>query len=427
MIENAKFPRLWLYLYGVTLWFPALAIPAGPYRLQLAEVLGPAGLLLALYYGLPSRPLPIVVFMLYLMSFTAALINGGDFITYIYYVLFVFSGSFAFYTFAKYEQQRIHFLKGFMLSGGVSVTLFLLQYFLNAQALDFRNNTNFDLQYQYDRAFALFPEISTFAIFAIALVGIFLQRALSAKERTFKNIFYLTIIFLCLILSASSSFIVVLPLVILATLWLSARFNIKNIVFAFLFTVVAYAGAVTFLDQAYANRGQAASASMSARASTILGTIIYLRDGNLLGAGLGNNGQISPYSWQAAQEFGLQFVNNQEGITSLTFSRMFEEGLLALLQIIICMISLGVVTLRARKLTLNDQSLLIIGITFFLGATLVSGYRGLLNSWLWMCIPLVLLPKVRSGAQTASEPGKAQQQKLPDVPMPVGQGLKANI
>lgn len=375
-------------LFGLLLWFPAIGLPAGPVFLQPADILTVLiyPLLLAYLPHLPSRV--TIVTVLSTASAGMAALNGESVMILIYYLGFL-APFMAFIGIAfQFPQARRRFVQGFLAGATLSALLFLAQFAFGAEALDFRNNRSFGLAPQFERGFALMPEVSTFAthmIYALGMLIVF-QRS-GAVRRIFYcgRVFSLIILALiCLLLSRSSSVILIAPIIVSVAYFKGRSLTWKGLAGVVLLTMAGIVFLHIYIAHFYVDRaGTSALRSMALRAISMLSGLSVLTSGDFFGVGIGNNHQITERALALAREYNFTIILAPEGVNSFVIARIFEEGWPAL-----CMFCFaGFFLVRALFSKQDDpfvQALAVLALSSFLVSLLVTGYRGIYMNWFWI-------------------------------------------
>lgn len=399
MLSRLSGPLQWYAgLTGLFLWLPALALPlGGGVFLQPLDLITCASFLLIVVYFKQVHQAVFIVLMTANMSWLFATLNGGSAAVAAYYFIFVnmFSLMVAISLFERHRQEL--FVNFFLIGGCFSHSLALMQMIFGADNLDLRNNLNFSLPPQYGRAFALFPEVSLFAAMSIPFVVILMSRAFVIKSNIGMRIFpmlMLGITLLNIAISRSTSVFVVFPIVALYAFVVGRKLTVKTViklglVFLTIFLVITIFGLTFYADRL----GDDAAARRSAeiRFASIIAALKYFTEGNFMGVGLGNNSMISDIYMSVVRDMGLLVELNAVGVNSFLISRIFEEGILGLLQILVSLYFLLKV-LHPRFPASKDLKVMLL--SFFLSATLVAGYRGLYEYWLMLIVPAALCSRV---------------------------------
>jgi hypothetical protein len=376
----------WSFCTGVALWAPALSLPYLPLPLQPMDGLVITGwpLLLLRLAQLPWGLLPVLGTGLLSLGLSW-LLNGGQALILAWTVGFALPFVALTALVAADPLARSRLLLGLMLGAATSALLFCAQIWLGAEALDFRSNLAFRLPSQYGRAFALMPEVSTYAVHAVLSVAMFTTLILHGVRSRRRLLVLALLLLVTLAFTRSTSVIVLLPLLFTLALARSRRADAQAMMLSFAASLILLLLMAGFLQLFYAERLQSASASRSAamRLASVLGGLSPLERGELFGLGIGENALVRLRAHEAARAFGLRFGSLPDGINSQIIGRLFEEGWPALLH-------LSVATILLARLWRSGQgdpaisALLVLAWGSFLAALLVVGYRGIYTNWLWL-------------------------------------------
>lgn len=386
---------IWGFLAGFTLWLPAYSLPVrGLPPLQPLDLI----VLAFIPSGLPMlRQLNTTVFWIVATGYASLLLswvaNGANLLMLGWAVFLGLPFVVMMFFVAHQPGGRRGIVNGFLLVALLSSLLFLAQITFGAALLDFRNNPAFSLPPQYGRGFALLPEVSTFATHTVMAFGVALALLLhrDSSNRTRRRMVFLLALFgLVLLLSRSTSVLVLLPLLIAMALAKVCRANLKSVVLA-----ACMAGAVAlflglFLNSFYAERLESAAAerSVAMRLSSIIAGLSPLVSGEVFGVGVGENEEIRTRAYQVVREFGLKFGSLPSGVNSQIVGRIFEEGWMVVLHFSIA----GLAMIRAYFMRHDpvQSGLFLLAFGSFASALLVSGYRGIYASWLWLSLPAAI-------------------------------------
>lgn len=386
------------FSFAFFLWWPAIGIGGGGVYLQ------PADFIIILSY-------PILIANLARISNTAAIVLFAhtfaivcsfllsfDYVMLFYYVGFCIPGVMLFYLIAKDASYRKYFLRGFMSAAIAAAILFLLQYSVGAESLDFRTNPNFGRPEQYDRGFAVFPEVSTFATHTIYALGISLVLATSVRFgriKSWRNYVAIALFTLCLLFSRSSAVILIAPAVIAIAVLSTRKLTGKAILSLIVLSLLLALFLQYYVSNFYVDRAaNSAFRSIGLRGLTMITGLSVFPNFEFFGVGLGQNQIISERVWEYASEFGFSLILIPEGVNSFVIARIFEEGYVgafALSLSIFYLIKCSVV--RVSDWTFS--AFIVIAVASFLVALFVTGYRGIYMNWLWFLAPIGLLEHFR--------------------------------
>jgi hypothetical protein len=391
--------------FGLTLWTPALGIGTGMVTLQPLDLLVLAGLpLIFRHHRVFERRLALLTLLL-VSSFALSFLAGGSPVVLVYYLLFTLPFLLLVFLIGSFSRATDWFLRGFLLGGAASALLFGLQIWLGAEALDFRSNLQFRLPPQYGRGFALLPEVSTFAshvILLLALCFVFLLDEDNRGGTRQLSLGAILILLAVLMLTRSSALLLLAPLLIGFAVFATLRPSLNNLLFIILLAGLAAVILSYFLSAFYGARLETQSAGRSAdmRLSSILAGLTPLIGGEPFGVGLGNNDLVRMRAYEVSRALGLGNARLPDGISSLFVARLFEEGWPAVLQLAV---ALGVMLRAAllRGLSQGEKLLLVLAAGSFLSGFLVTGYRGIYTSWLWLALAPALLARRQRGPHAA--------------------------
>lgn len=371
-----------------SLWFPALALPAGPINLQPADLVVLSVLPLVLAYAMQLPGALLIVMSLSLLSAFVSLLAGGQMVIFIYYLVFPTSFAAFIALVIIRPETRIIFLRHFLFAGLFSCGLFVAQIVFGVQNLDFRNNTSFSLPPHLGRGFALFPETSTFSTHLIYLLGIMLIgfrfRSLRQHLNTGGMLKWLLLAMACLAFSRSSSVILIAPLIFVFAYMKGRELSVSNLIGVTIAFAVMVLLLQLFVSNFYLERAQgSALRSIYLRGITMLTGLSVLANGEVFGVGLGNNEQVTQYAHEIARTLSFKFGLVPEGINSFVIARIFEEGWLAVITFGVAVTMLIGAVLRHQP----DPTVLcfaILALASFLIGFLVTGYRGIYMNWFWL-------------------------------------------
>lgn len=371
----------WAAAAGIALWVPAFA-PIKFLPIQFMDIVIAAGMPL-LIQNRDGATWFIVGMQALSMTLSFAVVGGQ--LPVLMWQL-IFACPFVALMALVFGQPiaRFRFASAFVLAGGMSVALFWAQILWGARAYDFRNNMSFRLPPQFERGFALFPEVSIYATHAAILVGLCAVLILDRRVRGIWVTLASTIgtcALVSLFWTQSTSVFVMLPLVIAFSALASARSHqavrIGTVAVTVIFLVAYFMGP-------YADRLASTSALRSGdlRLSSILGAITPVLHGQFLGVGVGNNEQVARYIFSAAHDWGIMPVRIPQGISSHIFTRIFEEGVPAIVAMALAVFG----GLRRSNLDVSPDFrmiwLLILGSA--ISAFFITGYRGIYTNWIWL-------------------------------------------
>jgi len=387
---------LWAGLAGIALFLPALGLPGLGVPLQPLDLIVLAGwpILLA-HWPMFDRRIGWISLALTLSLLASWRLAGGQALVLAHGLLLALPFVLLIFLVARSGPARAVFLRFFLWGGGASIALFLAQIAVGAQRLDFRSNTGFSLPAQYGRGFALFPEVSTFAIHANLILAICLVMALHAlapRGVANRRAALLLAALAALMLTRSTSFLLIAPVLCTMAVALGRQVSPVTLVRLFLAAGLIAAVLALFLSQFYVDRLDSAAATRSAqmRLASILAGLSPLWSGEVFGVGLGNNHEIARRAHDIAHTLGLRFVQLPKGVNSQLVARIFEEGWPALLGLMAALPAL----VRALPLARRDPvvaALVILATGSFLSAAMVTGYRAIYTNWLWLGLPAGLL------------------------------------
>ncbi len=392
------------YFVGLALWFPAIGVPVGSVWLQ------PTDFVILLSYpfvvaNLPKLSLAMrLISITFLFSIILSFLAGGKITVLAYYLIFTLPFMLLFYQISLSAYGRRSFLQSFLFAGAVSCLIAIAQKTLGGQYLDFRNNGSFALPQQYERGFAVFPEVSTYATHVIYFVGILLTLYRLNETKILSRIKQVALFSLggaCLLLSASSSVIFVAPALLATMLIKTGRATIKNILIFSLWFAFGIIVLQLYISDFYIVRSAVDSGrSISLRYISIRAGLSTLPNMELFGVGIGNNDLISPRAIAVAKEVGFPLILIPKGINSSIVSRIFEEGYLGLVNEILGVFLL-MTLLRLRGWSNGEMAIVSLCFGSFLVAAMVTGYRGIYMDWVWLCGPAGLL-RSRALAEAAT-------------------------
>lgn len=393
--------RSWLTvfaaLFGFVIWFPAIGVPVGSIFMQ------PADLLVVLSYPLILRRLPqvpprtLLIIILSMLSVTFATLNSGNAMVLLYYACFIAPFMLFIGIMCSHEGPRREFLRAFLVGALLSGILFLAQILLGAQALDFRTNRSFSFAPQYERGFALFPEVSTFATHTIYMLGVLVVLWRAGKFRPllgkFRIIALVSIALVCLLLSKSSSVILVAPMVLLFAYFKGQSLTTAGLLGAVILSFATVVFLQFYISEFYIDRATSgAIRSIGLRGISILSGLSVLGTGDFFGVGLGNNHMVTERAQEVARDLGFSLILLPKGINSFVVTRIFEEGWPAVLMFALTSYYLVKAAFGDQQ-AVTIRALVVLAFASFLVSLLVTGYRGLFMNWFWLAAVPSLLPR----------------------------------
>ena len=396
MRRSERLITAWACLAGLFLWVPAVGVPMVALPLQPMDFLVLAGVpLIAINWRKLCVRLGAIA-----MTFVASVglsffVAGGEMLVLLHALALALPFILLVGITLRYPNARLGFLNGFLIGAGGSVALFFAQILIGAEALDFRTNTAFSLPPQYRRGFALFPEVSTYAthsIIALAVCICLLLHPEKTAHRPRTLIALATGLILALLLSRSTSFLVIAPLLCALAAGHARKLDSRTLLWLVLITGLGAFLLTVFFNTFYAERLETAAASRSAamRLASVLGGLSTLWRGEVFGVGLGENQEILRRAYDIGRALDLRFGQLPQGVSSQIIARIFEEGWPAVISFAIALSFL----LRTALTRAQDPiiaALTIIAVGSFLTALLVTGYRGVYTNWLWLAIPAAAL------------------------------------
>ncbi|MBV0911119.1 hypothetical protein [Anianabacter salinae] len=387
--------QLWALAAGLFLWCPAIAVPGLRLPLQPLDLLAPFGLLLAAMYLRRLPPLLLPVLGTGMLSVLAsAAFSPADPITLVWTLWFAFPFVLGLAIAAGHSGARAGFLLGFSLGAAASGLLFAAQIVLGSETLDFRDNFAFRLPAQYGRAFALMPEVSTYAVHAILAASIataFLVHPAS-RQRTRLVALPLAIgLAATLVLTRSTGVIVLLPVTLVLALVIATRASANALTLMLICVCAMAVLLIAYVETVYVERLASASAERSGamRLASMLGGVSVLATGDLFGVGIGQNHEIARYAYETARTLGLSFGALPDGVNSQVIGRIFEEGWPAVLHLGLA----GAILVRSMRRWPDPgrAAIALLAAGSALAATGILGYRGLYTAWIWLALPAGLL------------------------------------
>ncbi|WP_170760010.1 O-antigen ligase family protein [Ruegeria lacuscaerulensis] len=385
---DRAFLRYFASAFGFFLWFPALAVPAGPMSLQVVDLLAVASWPLLITQLPKTGPRSFTVICLSLFSALVAFQGETSAMILAYYFLFLTPFLLMVSHIIMRDFARMAFVKSFAFGGAVSCVLFLAQIVVGADLLDFRNNTNFSLPPQHGRGFALFPEVSTFATHVIYLLAVLIVAWRSGVIRKFfpygRTVSLIIIALICLALSKSSSVLVILPAVLLLAYLKGRRLTYKGLLGVLLACGILVIALQLYYSEFYLQRAEgSAMRSIGLRLVTMKTGLSVIENGEIFGVGLGNNEAVTYRSYEVARHMGFPLILLPKGINSFVVARIFEEGWMAILFFGMAAIYLlGAIRSKCEDPWL--RCLVALAFASFLVSLLVTGYRGIYMNWFWI-------------------------------------------
>jgi hypothetical protein len=280
------------------------------------------------------------------------------------------------------------FSAGFYVAATFSALFFMVQIWCGAEDLDFRNNFAFRLPPQFDRGFALFPEVSTFAVHtAIAAamgLSICLHPRSTGRARNYALSFVLLACF-SLLFSRSTSVLSLAPFLLMVSLGVTTRLTVNGALMLVGLAALLGGFLTMYVEYFYVDRIVAGSAygSFSIRLVSMLTGLSPLFTGDMFGLGLGETAQVPLRAQQVARSWGLRLGSLPDGINSHIIKRIFEEGWPAFCQMALAFYLL-IRGRRVVKISPAMTGLYVLALGACLSALLVTGYRGLYLNWFWL-------------------------------------------
>lgn len=401
--------RIMSFSLGLSLWFPAFGLGLGPITLQ------PTDFVILLSYPILLVFLPrvsglawLVVLLFVGSTLVSFLAMGGSAVIFAYYLVFPLPFLIMIFLVCRDEEAAILFFKGFFVGAALSIVYSFLQLAVGTERLDFRTNRNFTLPPQFDRAFALFPEISTFATHLIYLISVSLVYLRSGVRTVFTPAGHVLLILLlatiALMLTRSSSVMLVAPLAFAVAILATQQFTTAGIVKLLLAGILGGLLLLFFFNAYYSDRfeNNAAFRSMKLRGITMLVGVSVLGTGEIFGVGVGNNFQVTWRALDLGQQLGFSFITVPSGVNSFVIARIFEEGYGALLQFSASFAMLVWAFCQPNK-GIVIKALLVLSVASLLVSLFVTGYRGIYMNWLWLMVPAAVLARVAPARRSAYE------------------------
>lgn len=392
------------FLFGFALWVPAFSIPIGGVYFQLSDIFAPIYLFIVLFgrggwIGAVSMRSLGYAFFLCVGWFYICVSNDPINAPHFFYYVAVLIPYFIAITDICHSCRRSEMMISGLVFGNVFslVVAFFQAIGLGGLVSVIRNNNNFVLLDQGDRIMGLMPEASSLAHLLVFSSFLLIALRVNKSGRPLCDIpgavysagFVAVIVslnLLVLTLTRSTSVVATIPLFI-GLYFFRLRGGASKRLVVFLSAMAIISVFMVVFISIYLDRGDTAGLSAGNRFSTIMAVALWAPELDVNGVGIGNNSQIIPYVYVAQEYLGIQAYKISEGINSLVFSRIFEEGVLAMFTYFIVILSLfrylfsGVSSLTDREFFL--LSLILWSFLVSLGG---AGYRGLMN--LWLCVPL---------------------------------------
>lgn len=381
--------RVWASLAGLALWVPAWSPVLWALPVQSMDLLVLAGWPFILVHARRCVIYaPRVLIPCGITIGLSWLVSGGEVLVLMWIVFFALPFV-ALITLVLTDHSLCEaFLKGFYIAAILSVIFFMVQIWYGAEDLDFRSNFAFRLPPQFDRGFALFPEVSTFAVHTAiaAAMGLSVLLHPLSTERARKCAFlFLLLTCFSLLFSRSTSVLSLAPFLLILSLVLTTRLTVNGALMLVGLAALLGGFLVMYVEYFYVDRIVVGSAygSFSIRLVSILAGLSPLVTGDMFGLGLGESAQVPLRAHQVARSWGLRIGSLPDGINSHIIKRIFEEGWPALCQMALALYLLirgrGVVQISPAM-----AGLYVLAIGACLSALLVTGYRGLYLNWFWL-------------------------------------------
>lgn len=375
-----------VYFMALSLWIPAVSIPV--IELQLFHLSSFLYLCLTLVKGRHEDKLffirTISFLLLYYISIFVILPREEKSISVLLYYLVYMTPcllSVAIILLYKFET----FSKGMFYIGWFFSFTSLIQFILNVKVLEsLRVSGSFIIVNNLDRVALLFPEPSGLGHMAavwIAIVFLLYKNKIISKNKVVMS----TMLFLACFLSTKSASSIALAIsLIVAISFSKIKISVGNV----LIGIVFFTGMITIsyysLSFLIEERGDTLLFSIYNRFSTIFAVMLYFYEGNY-GVGLGNNSDIVPYVIEIQDFFDINAFNIIEGINSLTFTRLYEEGVAFFFLITLCYFRMD----KVRLLFYHDY-MKVVFIASFLISTFLAGYRAYSFSWFYISLILIV-------------------------------------
>ena len=401
---------------GATLWFSAIGIHLGPIILQPTDLVILAGYPLILLCYARFGPRFLVFIIVYVLCLLLALVNPahGDRLTISYYVVFLLPLMILLYITLRDQHGGWRFIQGFAAGGVLMMPLGLIQFVFGPETLDIRSNTNFSILHQPNRAFGLAAESALFASPLCLLIGMLVTMSrLNISQvfhlylfRSLGNTTVLAVLALVtLVLTLSSTIFSLLPVIFVLVLIQTMQMRPEYIVLYLIAALLGYLFVIYVFLPLWGTLRGGAQNSIYLRYTSMVASILALQNEQaILGFGMGNNHLATPYLQLAADllnrdDWGDFFFNQQEGINSALLTKVFEEGIVGISQILLSLWFLCSAYLHLSKTDAFSRIMLTTATASLIIAFLVNGYRGSYISWFWMVVPLALLEREKQPVQ----------------------------
>jgi hypothetical protein len=391
---------LWALAAGIALWIPAYGVRISVFPFQPMDVVVFAGLpLILVFLRALSGPAVRVLLPLLLSILLSWIAVGGQVLVLGWTLGFAVPFVALMALVLQIPQARKRFLRGFRAGAVLSLLFFMVQIVGGAEFLDWRSNTAFSLPPHYGRGFALFPEVSTFAVHAGIASGMALVTLLhvgSPARKRRRAVVMLVLAGTALLFSRSSSVLVLIPVLTVTALVMTTRPTANTLLLGLVLATVMGVFLTYFLQGFYVDRleSNAAGRSGAMRLASMIGGLSPLTSGELFGVGIGENSLVSQRAYDAARSFGLRFGALPDGVNSQIIGRIFEEGWPALLQTGFAAFLLAG-SRRAWRNTPETGALFVLALGSFLSAAMISGYRGIYTNWFWLAAAAAWVPAPR--------------------------------
>lgn len=422
MTTTQSIMQRWLglvaFMMGLTQWFPSLGIHLGDFTLQPADLVILAGCPLLLAYRNSFRTAGHLTSILFLLSILFAILSfKSQMLTIVYHLVFILPFMMLVYLFTQNERSGWSFLQGFLLGAVPTFLAVLFQgygtLFIDSHAFAFdpRTNLNFSTPH-YSRAYGWFAEPSLLAAntlmslcCSIILVRLGDDRLAMHPVMSRRSVqALLTVITVGVIVpTVSSSVIFLMPLLLtIVYLYTIRKGTVGSIITMLAFIVLLVCVILAFWLFVYSPRraGEVATGwgSIVLRFAGFLSPIYMIREGNLLGVGLGNNHQVLGYYSEAMALLGYEWVYMSAwlpvlpaGITSSIIQRIFEEGIFSILSISLGLYYLCKVAIVRPRRDAFGTSMFILSLASCVLGLFITGYRGIYTIWFWYMVPAALL------------------------------------
>ena len=385
--------------------------------MQPADLVILAGYPLILISCTRLGPRFLVFVVVYALCLLLALVNPahGDRLTISYYVIFLLPLTILLYITLRDQHGGWRFIQGFATGGALMMPLGLIQFVFGAETFDIRSNTNFSIL-QGNRAVGLLAEPSLFAVNLCLLIGMLITMSIlnisyvfhSYLFRSLGNTTVLAVLASAiLVLTLSSTIFSLLPVILVLVMVQTIQAKPKHIFLYLIAALLTYLFVnYVFLPLWGTVRGGGALNSIYLRYTSMVASVMALQEEQaILGFGLGNNHLTAQYLDRAAQSLNIDGWGHfaffqQEGITSLLFTKVFEEGIVGAGQILLSLWFLCSAYLHLSKTDAFSRIMLTTAVASLIIAFLIDGYRGSYVNYLWMVVPLALLERKKQPVQT---------------------------